>query len=243
MSSTDAVPVASSAGAAFLAWLDAWYGALPAASFREEVLAGGAGRVAVISVDLLVGFCSEGPLASPRVGALGPKVAWFLSDAWDAGVRALLLAEDSHPEDSPEFAAFPPHCLRGTREAETIPELRALPFIAEAARIAKGSLSVGLEGEFGEWLRTHPEVDQWVIVGDCTDLCVYHTAMHLRLAANTQGRDVSIWVPADLVDTYDLPVEAARQLGALPHDGDLLHRLFLYHMALNGVRVVRELTP
>ena len=38
-------------------------------------------------------------------------------------------------------------------------------------------------------------------------------------------------------------VETARQIGALPHDGDLLHRLFLYHMALNGIRVVRELSP
>jgi len=31
-------------------------------------------------------------------------------------------------------------------------------------------------------------------------------------------------------------------LGAMPHDGDLLHGVFLYHMAPNGVEVVARLT-
>ena len=39
-----------------------------------------------------------------------------------------------------------------------------------------------------------------------------------------------------------MPVETALQLGALPHDGDLLHRIFLYSMALNGIEVVARLT-
>ena len=43
--------------------------------------------------------------------------------------------------------------------------------------------------------------------------------------------------------TLERVVEPAREIGALPHDGDLLHRLFLYHLALNGVSVVRSMTP
>jgi hypothetical protein len=38
-----------------------------------------------------------------------------------------------------------------------------------------------------------------------------------------------------------MPVEVARALGALPHDADLLHQVFLYHMALNGIETVRSL--
>ena len=232
-------------GAEFLRWLESWYGELPDASLRRDVIGpeGDPRRVGVLCVDLLVGFCSEGPLASPRVGALVPKVAGFLTDAWSAGIRHLLLASDAHPPDSPEFAAFPPHCIAGTREAETAAELLALPFIEQAIHLRKGALSVGLEPEFQEWQRAHPEVSEWILVGDCTDLCVYHAAMHLRMQANARGLPVTVRVPAGLVDTYDLPVEAARELGALPHDGDLLHRIFLYHMALNGIRVVRELAP
>jgi hypothetical protein len=32
-------------------------------------------------------------------------------------------------------------------------------------------------------------------------------------------------------------VQAARGIGAMPHDANLLHPLFLYHMALNGATV------
>jgi nicotinamidase-related amidase len=154
----------------------------------------------------------------------------------------MVLAMDAHPEDSPEFKAFPPHCIRGTREAETIPELTALPFYSETVSIRKGSLNVAHEGELAAWEAAHPEVRSWLIVGDCTDLCVYQAAMHFRLQANARGREAQVWVPALLVDTYDLPVRTARQLGGLPHDGDLMHRLFLYHMALNGISVVRDIT-
>lgn len=228
--------------AAFLGWLDGWYATLPAASLRADVLAGAdPGSTAVLVVDLLVGFCSEGPLSSPRVGALGAKAAEFLTQAHGAGVRHLLLASDAHSADSPEFRSFPPHCIRGTREAETIPELTGLPFAAEFVNFPKGSVNVGVEPEFQAWVSAHPEVTRWVLVGDCTDICIYHAAMHLRATANTTGRDVEIWVAADLVDTFDLPVEVAESLGAMPHDGDLLHRVFLYHMALNGIRVVKSL--
>jgi nicotinamidase-related amidase len=81
-----------------------------------------------------------------------------------------------------------------------------------------------------------------IVVGDCTDLCVYQAAMHLRLRANAAGdRGFEVVVPEDCVQTYDLPVETAQRLGALPHDGDLLHGLFLYHLALNGVQEGRSL--
>jgi nicotinamidase-related amidase len=237
-------PTPDTGRAEFLSWLDEWFGALQPLSLRsEELLPGGdPERVAILVVDLVVGFCSEGPLASARVGALGPKAAEFLTWARGAGVHHVLLAADAHPEDSPEFQAFPPHCIRGTREAELIPELTELSAFSEMIVVPKGSLNVGVEAAFQEWHAAHPEVRTWIVIGDCTDLCVYHAAMHLRTRANTEGRDLTVCVPADLVDTFDLPVATARQIGALPHDAELMHRLFLYHLALNGVRVVSEIT-
>jgi nicotinamidase-related amidase len=225
----------------FIAWLDDWYARLPAVSLEDAVIApaGGASGVGVMVVDLLVGFCSEGALASPRVGALGPKAATFLTAAREAGIRHVLTPMDAHPEDSPEFQAFPPHCIAGTREADPIPELTRLPFFREMVPLPKRSINAGQERALDDWLDAHREVRSWIVIGDCTDLCVYQAAMHLRLRANARGEDRQVWVPADLVDTYDLPVEAAVRIGAMPHDAELMHRLFLYHMALNGVSVVR----
>jgi hypothetical protein len=66
--------------------------------------------------------------------------------------------------------------------------------------------------------------------------------MPLKLAANARDEQLEVVVPADCVDTYDLPVDAAERLGVTPHDGDLLHAVFLYHLHLNGVHVVRRLS-
>jgi len=231
-------------GTAFLQWLERWLAELPAARLQEDMIApaGGPGSVAVLSVDMLVGFCSEGPLASPRVKGLIPAIRGLLSRAHAAGVRDFVLTQDSHPADSPEFRQFPPHCITGTREAETAPELLALPFAREFTVIPKRSLSSAESTELVHWLEDRPNLRRVVVVGDCTDLCIYQAAMHLRLRANAAGdRDFEVIVPADCVETYDLPVETALRLGAMPHDGDLMHRLFLYHMALNGVQVVRSL--
>jgi nicotinamidase-related amidase len=224
----------------FLEAVEAWYRALPSISLRDLCLS--PARVAVFCVDLVVGFCYEGPLSSPRVAAIVPPIVDLFQRAYDLGVRYFLLPQDQHPRQAVEFEAFGPHCLVGTREAETVPELRALPFSHLFQIIPKNSLNAALETGLNDWVDVHPGVHIYIVVGDCTDLCVYQLAMHLRLRANAKGLKRRVIVPANCVDTYDLPVERARELGLLPHDGDLLHRLFLYHMALNGVEVVRELT-
>jgi hypothetical protein len=80
-----------------------------------------------------------------------------------------------------------------------------------------------------------------IVVGDCTDLCTYQVAVPLKLAANQADRPLRIVVPRDCVQTYDLPVDIAQRVGAPPHAGDLLHEVFLYHMALHGIEVVSHI--
>jgi len=197
---------------------------------------------AIFSTDMINGFCHFGPLASPRVLAIiGPVVDLF-TRAHALGVRDFVLTQDTHEPDAPEFAAWPPHCVRGTPEAETIPEITALPFADLLTVVEKNSLHPGHETEFDAWLAVHPELRTAVVVGDCTDLCVYTLAMHLRLVSNARNiPDVRVIVPANAVDTYDLSPEAASAIGAFPHPGQFFHEVFLYHMALNGIEVVREL--
>jgi nicotinamidase-related amidase len=123
-----------------------------------------------------------------------------------------------------------------------VDELKALPFSDSFVIIPKNSVSCDIGTDLDPWLETHPRVTTFIVAGDCTDICVYLMAMHLRLRANVLGvGEARVIIPADCVQTYDLSVEAAAQVGALPHDGDLLHSIFLYHMALNGIEVVAHL--
>jgi Amidases related to nicotinamidase len=224
----------------FLDYLDAWYAELSDISLAE-LLGQKPERVLFLSVDMVNGFCCEGPLASPRVNALSEPIAALLRQAYDAGARHFVFTQDTHPADSPEFAAFPPHCVAGTSESEAVDALKALPFYDQVVTIPKGSLSSHLNTTFSAWLAEHPQIDSFVLVGDCSDLCIYSAAMHLRMEANALNIARRVIVPAALVETFDTPVEVARQLGIKAHDADLHHVLFLHHMALNGIEVVKNI--
>jgi nicotinamidase-related amidase len=220
----------------FLSFLDTWQAALtplPLAVLTEQPA-----RAAILSVDVIKGFCSIGPLASPRVAAMVAPIVRLLGAAWEGGLRSIVLLQDTHEPDALEFAAWPPHCVRGTAEAEAAAEIEALPFFHRLEQFPKNSISSGLNTGLAAWMAAHPALDTFVVVGDCTDLCTYQLAMHLRLDANARQLPRRVIVPADCVETYDRPVAAAAQQGGLPHDAELLHAVFLYHMALNGVEVV-----
>ena len=120
-----------------------------------------------------------------------------------------------------------------------MPEFKALPFFDQFSIVPKNSISSDIGTELPTWLDAHAEVNTFIVVGDCTDLCTYQLAMYLRLRANAYQRVADrVIVPVNCVDTTDVQVSVAQELGIFPHHGDLLHLIFLYGMALNGVQVV-----
>lgn len=224
----------------FLRYLEDWYASLPTMPL-SDVIAGAPGRVALISVDIINGFCNEGPLASPRVNALIPTIVTLFQQAHAQGVRHMLLAQDTHTPDAEEFHAYPPHCVRGTRQSDAVDELKNLPFYNDITIIQKNALSAMIGTNLTAWIDERPQVDTYIVVGDCTDLCVFTMAMELRMHANAHNLRRHVLVPAHAVDTFDTPLETAQRLGIKAHHADLHHVLFLHHMAMNGVEVVGEL--
>ena len=96
----------------FLDYIEQWQKTLP--SLKLEELASQKDRLAIISVDIITGFCSQGALSSPLVGAIETPIAGLLQRAWNLGVRNIIFTQDTHEPDAVEFSAFPPHCIRGT---------------------------------------------------------------------------------------------------------------------------------
>ncbi|MFC4076703.1 isochorismatase family protein [Salinithrix halophila] len=212
--------------------------------------AGGVGRIHLVFVDIIQGFCDEGVLASQRVREVVEPVRELAGFFLDRGLSAdnLIFLQDAHREGAKEFAAFPPHCLRGTREAEEVKELR--PFLClEGARLFQKNATNGLFGTDREGNRFFDYLEErfaegptvFLVLGDCTDLCIYQNAMGIRLLANERDADARVLVSATHTRTYDMPVEAARETGAMAHDGDLMDTVFLYHMKLNGIDVVADI--
>lgn len=223
----------------YLDYIEGWLANLPDASLETIVAnAGSAERVALVSVDLIAGFCHSGPLSSQRIAGILPAVRDLFQLAHDAGITNIVLTQDTHLADAEEFSSYPPHCVAGTDESQTVPELSSLSFSSEFAVVAKNSISSVIEPAFIEWESANGPFLTYIVVGDCTDLCVYQAAMALKLRSVTQHLGQRVIVPVNGVETYDIPVEVAEQLGSQPHDGDLLHHVFLHSMAQNGVDVV-----
>ena len=199
-------------------------------------------KVAIISMDVTNAFCRTGNLASERVAAIIDPIVELFTLAWKKGLKNIVLLHDCHTPNAKEFDAFGEHAVCGTAESETVDEIKFLPFYDEMKIIEKNSINPAQNTEFDCWLEEHPEIVSFIVVGDCTDLCVYQASMHLRTSANERNIERRVIIPEVCVDTYDVLVETAQGSPAEPHPADLMHKLFLHHMRLNGIEIYKKLT-
>jgi len=179
---------------------------------------------ALVIMDMVNGFARKGPLYSPRVEALIPRIVEIMKKAHALGIPQIAFA-DCHSEHCPEFDSFPGHCLRGDTESEIVDEIKDHTWLNV---IPKNSTNGFLEADFQKWLKNNHKVNNFIIVGDCTDICVEQFALTLKANFNKNDRKSRVIVPMNAVDTFDS--------GA--HPGDLMHVLALFKMISSGVEVV-----
>ena len=74
--------------------------------------------------------------------------------------------------------------------------------------------------------------DNIIIIGDCTDICVYQLAITLKSYFNQNNISKNIIVPMNLVDTYHVDNV---------HPAELLNIVFFNSMIQNGIKVVKEI--
>ena len=223
----------------FLSFLAGFRQQLP--SLKMADLVGSApARVAVVSVDVVKGFCSQGAMCSPRVARIVPEVKRIIHAAQQVGVPHFLFTCDTHTPDSREFDTWPAHCIEGTPEAELEDELLNMPGADKFVVIPKPSINSLIDTELATRLDAiQPQA--LIALGDVTDLCYYQLATNLKMLANARGWKCRVIAPLSAVETYDLAVPVAQELGVLPHDGDFINAFFAYHLQATGVEAVQDL--
>jgi len=232
-----------------------WYGELKSLELSSLIPdKDTADRTAVFSADMIVGFCKSGALASARVDSISAPIADLFRRMHKRGIEQFVLLQEWHDEHAKEFDVFPPHGIAETEEAEAIPELQKLPFFHKFVVFRKNTLTPAFSrkeefvaghirtlGEsFDRYLNTH-DIDTAVVVGNCTDLCMRELAMYLRMWANQHQKDLRVVIPENCVETFDMSFDVARELGAMPHPGDLYHLWALYEMARNNIDIVKKI--
>lgn len=106
-------------------------------------------QTALVIVDMINGFAREGALMSPRVEGLIPGIVKLSEDCDQLNITKLAFA-DCHTKASPEFDAYPVHCMEGTNEGKIVDELIE---VGGYNLIPKNSTNGFIEEEFQKWLK------------------------------------------------------------------------------------------
>lgn len=184
---------------------------------------------AVIVIDMINGFAKEGALYSERVEGIIPYLVEKLS--LFEGYNKVFFA-DEHNEQSREFGSYPAHCIKGTTESEIIEELQ--PFVKDFGEIIpKNSTNGFVTKGFAEWLGKHPKIRNFVIFGDCTDLCVLQFSLTLKAYLNEWDVTSNVIVPVKGVETFDLE--------ATHHHAELMNVFAFYNMKANGIELAGDI--
>lgn len=179
-------------------------------------------RTMLLIVDMNKGFAKEGALYSSRIESLVNPISKLAKVALEKGMKVKAFT-DYHTEESVELRSYPKHCMVDTEEWELVDELN----LEGIEVIKKNSTNGFLEEKFNF---DENKIDNIIIVGDCTDICIYQLAISLRADFNRVNKSGEIYVPKKLVDTFDMPM----------HRGNFMNYVFLNSMLDNGINVIED---
>ena len=145
---------------------------VPEIQYKEKIKLPVA-KSCVIVVDMQNDFVKkDGNLVVSAAAETVPQIQKLLRKARKANVR-VIYTQDTQVEDDPEFDIWPQHCLQGSWGWEIIEELKPQP---EDLICVKNRY----DGFYGTWLdhflNNIWEIENLVIVGTVSNICVLHTA-------------------------------------------------------------------
>ncbi|CEK33100.1 isochorismatase [[Clostridium] sordellii] len=175
-------------------------------------------------IDMNNGFAKKGALYSDRVEALINPIT-NLAKILEAKNCEIIAFTDSHNKDSIELRSYPTHCLENDYESKIVDEIST---IKNLKVIPKNSTN----GFFCLEDKNFKNIDNIIVVGDCTDICIYQFVVTLKSYFNQNNIDKNIIVPMNLVDTYHIDNI---------HNAEIMNIVFLNSMIQNGVEVIKEI--
>lgn len=180
-----------------------------------------------VMVDIVNGFINEGAMASPDIGRIIPPICGLLKKCTAKGIPSVAFA-DCHSENCEEFYNFPVHCLKGSSESEIVDEIKK---IGGYTLICKNSTNGFHEKKFREYLSEKSTVNNFIVVGDCTDICVMQFCLALKTYFTVNNRRCRIVVPLNCVDTYN----------GQGHNSTFANLAAIRIMTVNGIEFAGEI--
>lgn len=180
----------------------------------------------LIIIDMVNGFAKVGNLYSRRIENLIPNISLLMQKSINKSIQVIAFG-DCHQRGSLEFDTYPIHCLNGDFESELVDELKKL---GNYSFIPKTSTNGFLEKSFQDFLKNNTSITNFIVVGDCTDICIQQFSITLKTYFNMNNIHSRIIVPTNCVNTFDSP----------EHPGDLMNLCGLLSLSTNGIELYEK---
>lgn len=182
-------------------------------------------KTAFLIIDMIKGFAKAGSLSSERVNRLIPRISELLSSK--DGLNKVFVC-DAHSQNAVEFQSYPVHAVFETEESQLVDEL--VPYADQHSVILQKNSTNGMAtAELKAYIEQNKNIDNFILIGDCTDICILQCALGLKAHFNELNLLKRVIVPYAFVDTYDLEINN--------HHGDLMNLFALYNMKINGIEI------
>lgn len=154
----------------------------------------------LVVVDMINGFIKEGKMSDKDINHITSKIK-SLVEKFLSEDEAVAFIKDTHTRDSIEFRKYPVHCIDGTSESELISELAS--YEKDSLVYRKNSTSTIFASNFMRDIERMKSLEEVVITGCCTDICVMNLAIPLINYFDENDREVKVRVPQNAVETFD----------------------------------------
>ena len=155
-------------------------------------------------IDMNNGFVNFGPMANQKYNELVPEQLKMLEKFRRENGQINFILE-AHDKNANEFKTYPAHCIKGTPEAEVIPEFKKYQLALGARTFYKNCINGMLNKDVQEQLRTLRCLREIVIEGVCADLCVMDFARTNARFLDEINKEAKIFVVRKAIDTFDAP--------------------------------------
>ncbi|MGB9792108.1 MAG: cysteine hydrolase family protein [Thermacetogeniaceae bacterium] len=149
---------------------------------------------AILIIDMLNDFVREGGALyiGDAVRKIIPVIAGVVADARSKKWPIFYICDQHRPDDL-EFKMFPPHCIIGSEGAKVCDELKP----SDQDLIIPKRRYSGFYGTELDLALREREIEEIILVGVCTNICVLYTA------ADACMRNYKVMVVRDGVASFD----------------------------------------
>ncbi|MDO5556206.1 MAG: isochorismatase family cysteine hydrolase [Clostridia bacterium] len=179
----------------------------------------------LLVIDMINGFVKKGALADNYINNITPNIIKLIKE-YIKNNNDIITIQEGHTKNSKEFNVFPLHCIIGTEEAELINEL--LPYEKNMQLIRKNSTCGFITNKFMKYIEENKnKLDEVVLTGCCTDLCVINFALPLKNYINENNLDIKVTIYKNCVETYNSPT----------HNREEYNKIAFKIMEQNGIKI------